>query len=128
MVATERGWPDRFSQSWANATVPLIAQRTIGYFDHTDKRIAEATVAERMHFRVVNLCDRAGDWRRVFDAAHAKLDGWRIAKAVFTDDMERLGVKTRPVHILVSKESGARNRDDIVCHRSAELPPVRLFA
>ena len=42
--------------------------------------------------------------------------------------MERLGVKTRPVHILVSKESGARSRDDIVCHRSAaELPPRSLI-
>ena len=43
-----------------------------------------------------------------------KLDGCGISpKAMFTDDMERLGVKTRPVHILVSKESGARSRDDI---------------
>lgn len=47
---------------------------------------------------------------------------------MFTDDMERLGVKTRSVHILVSKESGARSRDDIVCHRSAaELPPRSLI-
>lgn len=58
-----------------------------------------------------------------------KLDGCGISpKAMFTDDMERLGVKTRPVHILVSKESGARSRDDIVCHRSAaELPPRSLI-
>ena len=58
-----------------------------------------------------------------------KLDGCGVSpKAMFTDDMERLGVKTRPVHILVSKESGARNRDDIVCHRSAaELPPRSLI-
>ena len=58
-----------------------------------------------------------------------KLDGCGVSpKAMFTDDMERLGVKTRPVHILVSKESGARSRDDIVCHRSAaELPPRSLI-
>ena len=58
-----------------------------------------------------------------------KLDGCGISpKAMFADDMERLGVKTRPVHILVSKESGARSRDDIVCHRSAaELPPRSLI-
>ena len=56
-----------------------------------------------------------------------KLDGCGISpKAMFADDMERLGVKTRPVHILVSKESGARNRDDIVCHRcAAELRLAR---
>lgn len=49
-----------------------------------------------------------------------KLDGCGISpKVMFSDDMERLGVKTRPVHILVSKESGARSRDDIVCHRCA---------
>lgn len=58
-----------------------------------------------------------------------KLDGCGISpKAMFADDMERLGVKTRPVHILVSKESGARSRDDIVCHRcAAELPPRSLI-
>ncbi|MBS6555622.1 MAG: hypothetical protein KH308_05725, partial [Collinsella stercoris] len=58
-----------------------------------------------------------------------KLDGCGISpKAMFADDMGRLGVKTRPVHILVSKESGARSRDDIVCHRSAaELPPRSLI-
>ena len=58
-----------------------------------------------------------------------KLDGCGVSpKAMFTDDMERLGVITRPVHILVSKESAARSRDDIVAHRSpAELPPSRLL-
>ena len=36
-----------------------------------------------------------------------KLDGCGISpKVMFSDDMERLGVKTRPVHILVLKESG----------------------
>lgn len=58
-----------------------------------------------------------------------KLDGCGLSpKAMFSDDMERLGVKTSPVHILVPKESGDRSREDIVCHRCAtELPPRSLI-
>ena len=77
-----------------------------------------------------NLCDRADDWRRSFWIDHARKTGWlrHIAKSYVCGRHGALGVKTRPVHILVSKESGARSRDDIVCHRSAaELPPRSLI-
>lgn len=49
-------------------------------------------------------------------------------EAMLADEMERLGISSRPVHILVSAKTGARRRNDIVCHRCAGgLPPRSLI-
>lgn len=58
-----------------------------------------------------------------------KLDGCGMPpRAMLADDMVLLGVRSRPLHILVPKESGDRNREDIVCHRcGTDLPPRSLI-
>lgn len=58
-----------------------------------------------------------------------KLDGCGLPpKPMLLDDMERLGVKTSPIHILVPNETGGRKGKDVVCHRCGkELPPRSLI-
>lgn len=58
-----------------------------------------------------------------------KLDGCGMPPAVMLrDDMERLGVSTKPVDILVASKSGGRTRKDVICHRcSKPLPPKSLI-
>ena len=41
------------------------------------------------------------------------------------DEMERLGVISLPVNILVGSKSGERRRDDIACHRCSKTLPRR---
>lgn len=57
-----------------------------------------------------------------------KLDGCGVPPAtMLADEMTRVGVKTKPVHILVSAKTGDRSRGDIVCHRCAGDLPARAL-
>lgn len=48
---------------------------------------------------------------------------------ILDEDLTRIGVKSRPVHILGSPESGGRHRKDVVIHRSSvPLPPKSLIS
>ena len=44
---------------------------------------------------------------------------------MLSDDAMRLGIKTSPIDILVSSDTGDRRRDDIVCHRCSMSLPQR---
>lgn len=53
-----------------------------------------------------------------------KLDGCSLPSVtMLDDDMMRLGVTSRPIHILVSAATGDRRRKDIVCHRCGRALP-----
>lgn len=59
-----------------------------------------------------------------------KLDATELPPPIMLDeDLTRIGVKSRPAHVLGAIESGGRRRKDVVVHRTGmALPPRSLIA